>query len=305
MEKITTGEKDFHEVIVDLDKTTKQLRQAFIGNAGIVVGVFLAFVAAMTVFADIKITSFLDLASLSMRYFIMLFASYQIYVNTADSGTRRGLVSDVYVKCRDRYEAMRAKVIDEGLQGLLPEYCKKRIERELINTRTNIVAVIGMSYDELTGYLSRDIKEINKDPKLSKTQRKIIIKALKVKPIKLTPEMIMHSGGSNSRSPLGFNPRYKKIAVFGGKFVTTAITLLFILGLAVEVVANPTVDKFIYVSISIVPAVLNGFTGYKFGYENIVFDTVEFTDAQSSIIDDFLKETNDGRKDQCADEARV
>ena len=115
----------------------------------------------------------------------------------------------------------------------------------------------------------------------------------------------MHSGGSNSRSPLGVNPRYKKMAVFGGKFVTTAITLLFILGLAVEVVANPTVDKFIYVSIGIVPAVLNGFTGYKFGYENIVFDTVEFTDAQSSIIDDFLKEAEYGRKDQRADEARA
>lgn len=304
MEKIAI-DKDFESAVSELNDVKKQFKKTFLGNAGIIIGVFLALVGSLTMLTDIKITSFGDVANLSMRYFVLLFVSYQMYVNTSDSGARRGLLSEAYTSSRDKYFGLKDKVIAGGLQGKLPTFCAEYIKRELKNTRTVIVATIGMSYEEFEEYLSRDEESVKNDKTLSKVQRKTIIKAMKVVPIKLTPDMIMQAGARGNRSPLGVNPHRKKAAVFGTKFLTTAFTTIFVASLAFEIVAAPTVETVLYTLTSIVPMVLNGFTGYKFGYENIVFDTVNYTDAQSSVIEEFLKETQNGDKIECADEARV
>jgi hypothetical protein len=302
MEKISTEEKDFHETIIELNDTKKQFRKAFLGNAGIIVGVFLAFVAAVTTLTDIKITSFGDVANLGMRYFVLLFVTYQMYVNTADSGSRRGLLTDSYVESQTAYNKLKGKIISLGLQNRLPKFCADYIKRELEYTRTVIVATIGMSYEELVPYLLRDEREVDDDKTLSRVQKKIIKKAMHVKPIKLTPDMIMQQGGSGKRSPLGLNPKQKRRIVFGWKFATTAITAGFVVSLAFEVIINPTFERVMYMIVSCVPIILNGFNGYKFGYENIVFDTVNYTDAQSSVIEEFLQEVGYGNKAECADE---
>lgn len=266
----------------------KQAAKTFFNNAGIIIGVFLTFVAAVTTFTDIKITSVKDVAYAGMRYFVLLFVTYQMYVNTADSGSRRGFLTEAYISAREKYENCKAKILNSGLQNKLPAFCTEYIKRELKNTRTVIVATIGMSYSEFEPYLKLDKKNIKKDASLSRTQKKIIIKAMKVKPIHLTPEMIMQLGLSGKRSPLGINPAQKKLIVFGWKFLTTAITTFFVISLAFEIIAKPTVETWLYTLASIVPVVLNGFGGYKFGYENIAFDTVEFTNAQSALIEEFV-----------------
>lgn len=305
MEKIITDEKDFHETIIELNDTKKQFRKAFLGNAGIIVGVFLAFVAAVTTLTDIRITSFGDVAKLGMRYFVLLFVTYQMYVNTADSGSRRGYLSDVYLESRAKYDELKRRVISSGVQGMLPRYCAEYIKRELAYTRTVIVATIGMAYEELIPYLSKDEREVDEDRKLSRVQKRIIKKAMRVKPIKLTPDMIMQQGSGGKRSPLGLSPKQKKSLVFGWKFATTAITAGFVVSLAFEVILNPTPSNVMYMLVSCVPIVLNGFTGYKFGYENIVFDTVNYTDAQSSVIEEFLQEVGYGNKTQCSNKEGV
>ena len=296
MEKIITDEKDFHEAVVELNDQKKQFRRAFLGNAGIIVGVFLALVAAATMLTEIKITSFGDIASLGIKYFVLLFISYQMYVNTSDSGTRRGLLNENYLKTQSEYGKLKAKIIEGGLQNKLPGFCAEYIKRELENTRTVIVATIGMSYEELVPYLTRGEDDVKKDKALSRVQRRIILKAVRVTPIRLTPDMIMQQGGTGKRSPLGMNPRQKKAIAFGTKFVTTAITTIFIASLTYEVIINPTTATFIYMLVCMVPIALNGFSGYKMGYENIIFDTVEYTEAQSLVIEEFLQEV--GKKEE-------
>ena len=305
MEKIFTDEKDFHDAVVELNDTKKQFRKAFLGNAGIVVGVFLAFVAAVTMLTDIRITSFGDLASLGIRYFVLLFTSYQMYVNTSDSGIRRGLLSDEYINSQEHYKKLKGEILKAGLQNRLPKYCADYIKRELVNTRTVIVATIGYSYEDFEPYLSRDYNDIRKDPKLSRVQKKIIIKAAKVMPIKLTPEMIMQLGHNGKRSPIGMNPVTKRNITRGVKLVATALTTVFVASLAFEVILNPTLENFVYMLVCTVPIVLNGFTGYKMGYENIIFDTVEYTEAQALVIQDFLQEEGYGHQGECSDKEGV
>ena len=274
--------------VLEFEDSKKKFKKSFLGYAGIVVGVFLVFVVIVMTMTDIQITSINDFEEIAIQFFALLFVSYQMYVNTVDSGSRAGLETKTYITSKSTYNKLRDEIIDQGLQGLLPKFCADYIRRELEHTRTVILANIGMSYEDFIPYLLAGKDDVKKDAKLSKAQKKAIIKAIKVSPIKLTPEMIMH-GGYGRRSPLGMNPKDKKTINFIFKFVTSAFISLFFGLLAIKFVREPTIEMAVYIITRLVPVILNGVGGYIFGYENIIVDTVGFMDNQSAIIEEFKK----------------
>lgn len=306
VEKISEGApKDFETAVSELTDTKKQLRKSFLGNAGIIIGVFLIFVVMTVSLTDISITTIDDVSKLAVRYTVILFVSYQMYVNTADSGSKRGLLNQAYIDSEAVYLRLKKEIIDGDHQAKLPGWCADYIKRELVHTRTVIVANIGMSYDELLPYLAKGEEAVKTDPKLSKIQKKTICKAITVKPVKLTPAMIMSKDGLGNRSPLGLNPRTKRNIMFGWKLATSSMVTAFIVLVAFEVIFNPTADTIVYMVASVLPVILNGVGGYVFGYENIVYDTSEYMGAQSAVIKQFLKEICDGDKDCRTDEKGV
>ena len=42
-------------------------------------------------------------------------------------------------------------------------------------------------------------------------------------------------------------------------------------------------------TLKLLAVVMNGFTGYKFGYENIVFDTVNYMDDQTDLMNQAMQ----------------
>lgn len=289
MHKIELGdEKILENTVVDLDEAKKNIKKTFLGNAGIIVGFFLVLVVVLMTMTDIRITTVQDFADIAVEFFSLLFVTYQMYVNTSDSGRRAGLESDLYIKAYNKYLGLKETVIQQGLQSKLPEFCATYIKRELIHTRTIIVANIGMGYEEFLEYLKLGRDEIDNEFELTKNQKKAVKKAISVTPIKLTPEMIMQ-GGKNSRSPLGINPKDKKMIRFASKLVSSAATSLFFGMLAFEFIETPTFTMVVYIITRLVPVVINAVSGYIFGYENIVFDTTSYLNNQSALIEEFLR----------------
>ena len=272
-----------------VDNVKKRTTRAVMNNAGTLVSVFLLFVVAVVMTTDVKVQSLTDVASLGLDFFILLFCSYGMYVNMTDSGTKQGLLSTVYKEAVDRYEGLKSRIIAQGLQGKLPEFCTDYINDELISTRTSILANVGIAYETYADkYIGKDPEQIE-DP-LTDSQKKAIKSANEVRPIKLTPDMILKRGrGSMRRAPLGFKPFTKKMFNFGFKFTTTATTSLLMGVIAFDVIAEPDWSVFASVLLKLLAVVLNGFNGYQFGYENIVNDTVNYMNDQSDLMEQALQ----------------
>lgn len=102
--------------------------------------------------------------------------------------------------------------------------------------------------------------------------------------------MILKCGRGNSRrNPLGIKPETKKKIHFGTKFTTTAITS-FVTGIiALDIIINPTWATFAACCLKVLLVVLNGFMGYKMGYENIVADTVEYMNDQTDLMNQLIQ----------------
>jgi hypothetical protein len=128
------------------------------------------------------------------------------------------------------------------------------------------------------------------DEELTKLQRAAIKKANGVKPIKLTPDMIVtKTMGNPRRSPLGLAPSIKKALVFSGKFSTTALTSLLTIWIALDVIMNPDWNVLVMALLRILTVVLNGFSGWQFGYDNVVVDRVNYLSDKCDLMEQALR----------------
>lgn len=295
MERIETQKssraESFEQAVVSEHNQKKKVAKSLLNNAGIFVGVFLIFAVIVIVTTDIRLTSFEQIAALGLDFFLLLFCSYSMYVNASDSGMRHGFQSELYTSSLDRFNTKKKSIIDAQRQTRLHEFCRYYIDDELRNARMSVLAVVGFSYKEYSKkWLGLDSNTIKNDHKLSKVQKEALIKANDIKPIKLTPEMIMKRGrGSSRRSPLGTKPETKKSIHFGVKFVSTFLISLVMSIIILDIVVEPTWVIFASCMLKLLAVVMNGFTGYKFGFENIIFDTVNYMDDQTDLMNQAMQ----------------
>jgi hypothetical protein len=59
--------------------------------------------------------------------------------------------------------------------------------------------------------------------------------------------------------------------------------------IVVDFVIEPTWIMFVSCMLRLMLVVLNGFSGYKFGYENIVYDTVNYMDDQTDLMEQAIQ----------------
>jgi uncharacterized membrane protein len=277
---------EFEREILAGNAKKKKFTKNFFNVAGIVVGVFLMFAVVVLVTVDVHIITLAEAVGLLLEFFLLLFVSYSMYITCADSGMRAGLISATYKESVGEFNKHKKYIIDMKLQSRLGDFCCHYVTEELKATRTTILAIVGISYEVyLAKYVGGDPVAIKQDPALSKVQIDAILEANAIAPINLTPDMIMKRGrGGGKRDPLGVKPETKKKVNFILKFVYSVLVTLGMSMIVLDDIAEITLAVLATCCLKLLVVVLNGFQGYKFGYENIVIDTVEYMDDQTDLM---------------------
>lgn len=277
-------------VIKERNKARKAIR-SIAKNAGAILGLFMVFAVIITATTEIHLASFDDLTALGLEFFIVFVASYFAYVSCSDSGMRAGLNTDTYISSVNTYESLKRRLVDNDMQADLYGFCRHYIDEELKNTRMNILATVGFTYAEyMEKWNTASEKDIESTDLLTDAQKKIILKANKIRPIRLTPEMIMRRGRNDgSRAPLGTTPQAKKKMCFGFKFLSSVLITLGVVLIVAKVIEDPTWEIFVTAVWRIVPIVTRGVAGYRMGYENIVVDTSEYISDQTDLLQQAIK----------------
>ncbi|MBQ8393845.1 MAG: hypothetical protein IJX51_08805 [Clostridia bacterium] len=269
-----------------IDVAKKKIGRTFMNNIGLFMSVILVFAVIVIMTTDIHLVSFEEITSLGLDFFLLLFCSYSMYVCCADTGSKAGLSTEKYIVSMDNFADKKNCIFEGNMQNKMINFCNYYTANELRNTRTSIIAVVGLAYDEYwEKYMHLDDKGIDALTDLTPAQKKAIKKANRVKPVKLSPEMILRQGRSaRRRSPLEINPAKKKNMLFGFKFIQITALSVGMSLIAFDVMAEPSWIIFASVCLKLLSVILNGFGGYKAGYDNIVIDTVNYTNAQTDLM---------------------
>lgn len=278
--------RNLGEVIEQTTAKKKRIVRGVMNYFGTAVGTFIIFVAIVVSTTDITVMTAFDWTVLGLSFFVFMFCAYAMYINGTGNGIRAGRKSETYLTAKKQYDDLKNEVITRKMQGRLPEFCRYYIEEELRNTRNSLLTEVGIDfavYQE--GYVGKDKTELEQLTILSKSQVEAIVSANNIKPIKLTPEMILKRGrGSLHRNPLGIEPSKKRRIGCVWKFVSTFAVAVLMVGITLNPKSDLTWGTFAECILKLFPIVLNGFTGYKSGYENIVVDTVNYMNDQSDLM---------------------
>lgn len=283
-------EKNRSEISFEsFESAKKKLARGVINNASVILGLFIIFVAITVLVTDIKLTSFVDIAAVSLTFFVIFCASYLMYINTSGAGSRAGVETDVYKASKARHDRLRNEIIEKKAIGKLPKFCREYVSTELKNARLDILAKVGIEYDEYEEkYLGKTKKEIAQYD-LSDFEREAIIAANNVSPIKLSADMIFQSNnGRRNRNPLGTRPisvkTFNYITRFFKSFAFAAIPTIVVL----EMIGDFSWNAFATALLKISPIVAHAFYGYEFGYKYITVHVVDYMDSQSDIMQEFV-----------------
>jgi hypothetical protein len=222
---------------------------------------------------------------LGLDFFLLLFASYGMYICCADGGVNAGYSADIYKNSVARFNELKNKIEDSMLTRM-DEFCNHYVDEELRKMRMQYLSVVCIPYDVyIEKYVHLGKKEVNALPELKDGQKKAIKKANKVKRIKLTPERIMTLGKTiRTRSVLAVTPDAMKNITFFKKIVKMSVISLCMSMIAFDVITQPNWTVFAGVCLKMVTVVINGFDGHKEGFANITVHTVNYVNNQSMLM---------------------
>lgn len=264
-----------------------KVSKLILGNARTLMMVFILFTVVVVMTTDIRFVTISSIRDLGLEFFLILFASYAMYVCCADGGTVAGIATDVYKAAEKRFVELKERVLENSRYSRLNEFCDYYIAEELKKTRMYYLIVASISYDEyLEKYAKLSKSEIKTKTELTKLQQKAIIRANRVKQIRFTPDMMTTMQGKSAlvRFSLYLTPKAHRRMAFGTKFVKMSLVAVAMSLIALQVILEPSWTVFAEVCLKLVTVVVNGFDGRTMGYNNIVVDTVNFTNNQSDLM---------------------
>ena len=266
--------------------------KSVIGNAGTLVSAFIILVTIVVMLADIHLTDFKAWLKLGTNFFVLLFCNYAMYINQLDSGIKAGKLDNGYIKVRNKYDKLKKTIVDTSIDYRMNDFCIWYIGEELKSARSTVLAACGVSYNTYEPYIGKNEEDIRKAENLSEQQKAAVIEANGIKPISLNADMIMQrESAKKRRTKPRATPTQKRNVKSGFKLGKLFINSALVSAVACDVFLNPSLATIAVTALKVLFVVLNGFAGYRDGYDNITVDTVDYTNNQIDLMEQFIKWT--------------
>ncbi len=198
---------------------------------------------------------------------------------TFDIGIEAGKQDEEYISTKDEFYAAIERIKDRS--SLLHIFCRWKVEEEYTSAMRTACQKIGITleeYDRSYKNTSNRIIEENTSP----SRLRAILKIKSLRPIELTPDMLLNDGSESIRG--GIKPsadQYIKQHGSVKKFAITAITAVIAVSPVFSFVESPSVGMIAYTFFKLVFLFIRMNRGYTDGLK--AYNTVEVKCIRSKI----------------------
>ena len=265
----------------------KKIIKSITTNSRTFIGAFIIFAIIVIMTTDVRLVTSSDFSKMGVNFFLLLVCTFSFYSLCADNGTKNGLIAQVYINALERFSALKRRILNEHRYTKLNDFCTHYISEELKNVRIQYLSVAGIDYDVyLANFSKLSDEDVDLLTDLSILQKKAIKKANNVKPVKLTPKMIIQSSSDyHGRSPLPLSPKFKKRIMFGTTALKMIVFTATFTAITMEMFISPSWVMFVEICAKIMSVLINGYHGYKDGYGLIAEDTAGYLNCQSDLME--------------------
>lgn len=247
-------------------------------NMSKAVAIITAIIAAVLTFAEIALPE-VATAELTTELFVMLISSYIIYFSLEDAGEARGRRSEEYAKSSEEYKAERAKIHGEDINDLR-DFCLQYTKDELEYRRRELLLCEGVTPDEYLAYKSGKCHD-----------KRIIVassRADKLKPIRLTAEMLMEGERIGVSKTIG-SPEGAKIIKLLLGLVPTTVCMLLTVSLMITAKADMTLFDIIASLMKLLTLPIVALRGYAEGLSYSTGPLLSWIKTKTELLKAFIE----------------
>lgn len=270
-------------------RESKTAQKNLMETAGYIISAAILLVVIIVMTTDIRNITFQGAADLSLQMFVLLFLSYGMYVSMYSNGMMAGEKLPIFKETTQKYTEIRDEIASANNHKALSSFCREYVEQELRSRIEDTILPYGITFDQYKElrFLS-DEDMLGKG--LSEEQIERIRAANRIKPIKLTPEMLYkHGKAPIKRGVMHIQPALRRRADYIIKLFTTALTSCAMGFIAFELFAEPTWETVCAVVFKLLMVAVTGYSGYVRGYDNIVTDSVLYMQDQIDLLGQFKR----------------
>lgn len=293
------NEQEIMNEIHDLDKPRKRkpeeikhnLVKGIRSNTAYIIGFTILIVATLAFFNDFNVQTAAGFQKLSVTVFFIAFCSYSMYINFSQKGVKDGKLDELYVKVSNENAELSQRFIEKGYMLDLPEFCDYWVTEELKNARLNILKSISIDYNTyLTEYIDLDESRI-KELKLSDKCKNALIQANSTKPLQLSSDDIVRNDYAlkNRKNPIGRNPQAVKKIDNITRLARTLFTSIGSSLIVLDALAEASFNSVAEALVKLLTIALNGYTGYRRGYDNIAVYSSSWLQDKNQKINEASK----------------
>lgn len=276
---------------------------SFIEKASYIMAIAILAVIVVVMTTDIKAISVQNIKDLSLSMFVLIFCTYCMYVNMYGAGSMAGEKTDRHKDIIAAYNKIKSEVITRDSRKDLAIFCRYIVEKDHKERIEEALIPVGISFEDFEKVRDLSVGELI-EKGFSKRKIQCIKRANLIRPIKLTPEMLYKQcKGIIKRGLMHMQPEARKKFDMIKQFVITVLTSGAMGIIVFEVFSDPSWSTVCAVVFKVFAVAFTGYRGYVRGYDNIVTDTVLFTQDQIDILEqfrDYRSAKQNGGKEECA-----
>ena len=266
----------------------KKAKAAAIENAGFTIAIIIVLVVIAVTMMDIKFVSITEIKDFSMEAFVLLFMGNAMYGNMYHSGGVAAKKLDKYKQVMLRYSALKDEIKEDGFMKRLRAFCKDFVDNELKSCKVEVLEKADVTWAEYQRYKNLSKKELRRR-KLSDVKIKAILAANWIAPIKLDANMLYREGGTGGfrYSAMGRDPKKQARADKSLNFAKSLFTMGGMCFIGAELFADPSWATACVVVTKVFAVIWSGYRGYIHGYNNIAVTTVNYTEDQIDLLEQY------------------
>lgn len=267
--------KKEQEQILNADAPVSKMRRAggkvatwLVNNhAGLLSVVLFAFAILVMVTENLNLDGVFWKKVVSPETLLLASCSYMLYINAYVMGSNVACKTDFTATIENAYAEEVKKIRAKRIEWLLELFCNDYRLRELKHARTEILLCAGFSEGAVADILGG--KEVDQEI-LTEDQKKALIKAKGLKPIKLNKQMLVNAHNEHiERSPIRSASaiEFEKYRAFAVKLITIIISFTFVVSLSIQLKTNFNIETIIYTLFQLGLMLISLFGGISLGYK--------------------------------------
>jgi len=267
----------FEDALLDSGEIMKRAARGAIYNMGKIIAIFTLLITVAVTFTDISFSYELT-EELISSVLLLLTSSYIIYFSLVDAGEKYGMESEEYRRAAKDYGNIRAQIRGDMIEDLRG-FCAEYAENEMKFRKKAALLSAALSEEELLRY--------NSGERFCGRIRRTLAKISSIKPMILTPALLLGTERASTRSELE-SPERRKLPMLVIKLIPSTVCMLVTLSVMLTAKDEMTSADVLNGILKLSALPLIGFRGYASGYSYAKHSLADWLKTKTDILESFI-----------------